>query len=140
METNEEEINKRLLEIEYLRRDLENYINALNELQSAQDSLNRSLLGLDGIKDANEVYVPYSQEIFLKANITNSSSALVSIGSGVFKEYSFDELKKKLEKDLKEMGDNIEKIAQVIQALQAKGEILEEEATKLYTQYQAGLK
>jgi prefoldin alpha subunit len=97
-------------------------------------------LGLDGIKDANEVYVPYSQEIFLKANITNSSSALVSIGSGVFKEYSFDELKKKLEKDLKEMGDNIEKIAQVIQALQAKGEILEEEATKLYTQYQAGLK
>ncbi|MCL4406858.1 MAG: hypothetical protein M1573_02375 [Candidatus Parvarchaeota archaeon] len=140
MELNEDELSKRLLEIEYIRRDLENYINALNELQAAQDSASRSLSGLDSLKDASEAIVPYSQEVFLRAKLEKGALPLVNIGSGVFKEFKFDALKSKMENDLKDMGENVERIAQMIEALQKKGASLEQEATKMYEEYQASLK
>lgn len=141
MEINEEDLSKRLLELEYIRRELENYVNAINALQATQESLTKSLLGLADIgSKAKEIMVPYAPDIFLKGNLTDSESALVNIGTNVFKEMSMKNLKAKLENDLSEVSENIEQIAKLIQKLQEEGSRLENEANKMYEQYKSGLK
>ncbi len=141
MEINEEDLSKRLLEIEYIRRELENYVNALNALQMTQESLARSLLGLGGLKGHDkEVMVPYSQDIFFRGAISDTSSALVNIGSNIFRNLSMQDLKAKLEKDLGEVEKNVEQIAEIIQKLQEEGSKLEQEANEMYKQYNAAIK
>lgn len=141
MEMNEEDLSKHLLEIEYIRRELENYVNAINALQMTQESISRSLMGLTGLKGAgNEVMIPYSPDIFLNGTITDTSSAVVNLGSNIFKKLSTEKLKLKLEKDLNEVQTNIEEIAKIIQQLQERGSVLEQEANKMYEQYQTSQK
>lgn len=141
MEINEEDLSKHLLEIEYIRRELENYVNALNALQVTQETVSRSLLGLANLKSGDkEVMMAYSPDIFLNGTLVNTDSALVNIGSNVFKKMQITELKIKLEKDLGEVQNNIEQIAQIIQQLQERGSKLEQEANKMYEDYRTGLK
>jgi prefoldin alpha subunit len=141
MEINEEDLSKRLLEIEYIRRELENYVNAINALQMTQESLTKSLIGLTNLKcKDNEVMIPYSPEIFLNGTLTDTNNALVNIGSDIFKSMSLSQLKIKLEKDLNEVQSNIEQIAQVVQKLQEEGSRLEKEANKMYEEYKTGQK
>lgn len=141
MEINEEDLSKRLLEIEYIRKELENYINALNALQMTQDTLSRSLLGLGNLKSTDkEVLLPYSPDIFLRGTISDANSAVVNIGSNIFKTMHISDLRSKLEKDLGEVQTNIEQIARIIQQLQEQGSKLEQEANKMYEDYQTSLK
>ncbi len=141
MEINEEELSKHLLEIEYIRREVENYVNALNALQMTQESLTRSLLGLSGLKGQNkEIMVPYSQDVFFKGTLSDTSSALVNIGSNIFRNLSMQDLKAKLEKDLVEVEKNVEQIAEIIQKLQEEGSKLEREANEMYKDYNTSLK
>jgi prefoldin alpha subunit len=141
MEINEEDLSKRLLEIEYIRKELENYINALNALQMTQDTLSRSLLGLGNLKSTDkEVLLPYSPDIFLRGTISDANSAVVNIGSNIFKTMHISDLRAKLEKDLGEVQTNIEQIARIIQQLQEQGSKLEQEANKMYEDYQTSLK
>ena len=140
MEIDEEELSKRLLEIEYIRRELENYINALNALQMTQESLSRSLVGLSAVKNKSEILIPYSPDIFFSGILTDASSALVNIGSNVFKKLPFAGLKTRLENDLKEVDKNVAQIAQIIQKLQEEGSRLEREANELYSHYGTGIR
>ncbi len=142
MEINEEDLSKRLLEIEYIRREVENYINALNALQMTQESLTHSLLGLSGLKGGQnkEIMVPYSQDIFFRGVLSDTSLALVNIGSNIFRNLSMQDLKAKLEKDLEEVEKNVEQIAEIIQKLQEEGSKLEREANEMYRQYNTALK
>jgi prefoldin alpha subunit len=140
MEVDEEELSKRLLEIEYIRRELENYINALNALQMTQESLSRSLVGLSAIKNKSEILIPYSPDIFFSGILTDASSALVNIGSNIFKKLPFAGLKTRLENDSTEIGNNIAQIAQIIQKLQEEGSRLEHEANDLYSHYGTGVR
>ncbi len=141
MEINEEDLSKRLLEIEYIRKELENYINALNALQMTQDTLSRSLLGLGNLKSTDkEVLLPYSPDIFLRGTISDANSAVVNIGSNISKTMHISDLRAKLEKDLGEVQTNIEQIARIIQQLQEQGSKLEQEANKMYEDYQTSLK
>lgn len=140
MEIDEEKLSNQLMEIEYIRRELENYVNALNSLQATQDNIARALDGLSGLKSNNDILIPYAQDIFIKGMIKEVDTALVGIGSGVFKSFSFKELKDKLEKDFSEVSENINSIANTIQSLQERGAKLEEEANKLYESYQSSLR
>ncbi|MCL5009684.1 MAG: prefoldin subunit alpha [Candidatus Parvarchaeota archaeon] len=136
MENNEEDLSKRLMEIEYIRRELENYINAINTLQMTQESISRSLSGLSELKHGDkEILVPYSPDIFFEGVINDSSSAIVNIGSNIFKRMEMKDIKKRLEEDLHDVESNISQIAQIIQKLQEDGTRLEQEANKLYEEY-----
>ncbi len=136
---NEDALSQRLLEIEYIRRELEEYITALNSLQITQESINRSLSGLSAVKGESDVFVPYSQDIFFKGKLTEVNEALVGIGSNVFKKFSIDKLKEKLGGDLTEINESINKLAQMIQSLQQEGSRLEQEANRMYEEYRTGL-
>ncbi len=140
MEIDEEKLSNQLMEIEYIRGELENYITALNNLQATQDNIARALDGLSSLKGNSEVLIPYAQDIFIKGNIKNLDKAIIGIGSNIFKSLSFDELKTRLENDFKEITENINSISQTIQTLQERGAKLEEEANKLYEGYQNSLK
>jgi prefoldin alpha subunit len=140
MEIDEEKLSNQLMEIEYIRKELENYINVLNNLQATQDNIARALDGFTSLKSNKEILIPYAQDIFIKGNITDLDTALVGIGSNVFKSFSLKELKEKLESDFKEVNENINSIAQTIQALQERGTKLEEDANKLYESYQNSLR
>lgn len=140
MEIDEEKLSNQLMEIEYIRRELENYINVLNNLQVTQDNIARALDGLNSLKENSDVLIPYAQDIFIKGNINKLDSAIVGIGSNIFKSFSFKELKSKLESDFKEVSANISSIAKTIQVLQERGTKLEEEANKLYESYQNSLR
>ena len=141
MEINEEDFSQRLMEIEYIRRELENYIAALNSLQATQDTVNKSLLGLSSLKSfSGEVLMPYSQDIFLRANVSDSSSALVNLGSNILKKVGMDELRTRLEKDSEEISKNISQIADIIRKLQEQGGTLEREANEFYEEYRKSLK
>lgn len=141
MELNEEELSKRLLEIEYTRRELENYVNAINALQVTQESLTKSLIGLGDLKGTDkEVMVPYSPDIFLNGVLSDTDNALVNIGSNVFRKMPITQLQTKLENDLNEVQSNIEQIARIIQTLQEQGSRLEQEANKMYEEYKSVLK
>ena len=136
MESREEDLSKRLMEIEYIRRELENYINAINTLQLTQESLSGSLSGLGELKHGDkDVMIPYAPDIFFKGVINDSSSALVNLGSNIFKQMNIEAIKKKLESDLNEVEMNISQVAQVIQKLQQDGIRLEQEANRLYEEY-----
>ena len=140
MEIDEEKLSNQLMEIEYIRRELENYINVLNNLQVTQDNIVRSLDGLNSLKSNSDVLVPYAQDIFIKGKINEIDNAIISIGSNIFKSFSFKELKSKLESNFKEVSANINSIAQTIQVLQDRGTKLEEEANKLYESYRNSLR
>ncbi|MCL5976057.1 MAG: hypothetical protein M1580_00470 [Candidatus Parvarchaeota archaeon] len=140
MEIDEEKLSNQLMEIEYIRKELENYINVLNNLQATQDNIARALDGFTSLKSNKEILIPYAQDIFIKGNITDLDTALVGIGSNVFKSFSLKVLKEKLESDFKEVNENINSIAQTIQALQERGTKLEEDANKLYESYQNSLR
>ena len=140
MEIDEEKLSNQLMEIEYIRKELENYINVLNNLQATQDNIARALDGFTSLKSNKEILIPYAQDIFIKGNITDLDTALVGIGSNVFKSFSLKELKEKLESDFKEVSENINSIAQTIQTLQERGAKLEEDANKLYESYQNSLR
>ncbi|MCL4398880.1 MAG: prefoldin subunit alpha [Candidatus Parvarchaeota archaeon] len=140
MEIDEEKLSSQLMEIEYIRRELENYINALNNLQATQDNIARALDGLNSLKENSDVLIPYAQDIFIRGKVNELDNAIVGIGSNIFKSFSLKELKKKLESDFKEVSGNIGSIAQTIQVLQERGTKLEEEANKLYESYQNSLR
>ena len=140
MEIDEEKLSSQLMEIEYIRRELENYINALNNLQVTQDNIARALDGLTSLKGNSDVLIPYAQDIFIRGRVNELGRAIVSIGSNIFKSFSLKELKGKLEVDFKEVSSNINSIAQTIQALQERGAKLEEDANKLYESYQSSLR
>ena len=140
MEIDEEKLSNQLMEIEYIRRELEEYSVALNSLQATQDNIARAAEGFSGLKQNSDVLMPYAQDIFIKGRIGEVNSALVSIGSNIFKSFSLKDLKEKLQKDFKEVSDNINSIAQTIQALQERGLKLEEDANKMYESYQNSLK
>ncbi len=141
MKSNEEELSKRVMEIEYIRRELEGYITALNSLQLMEESLSKSLLGLDGMNGSkNDVLLPYSQDVYFRGTISDTASALVNIGSNVFRSMSMDSLRHRLERDLSEIQKNIEQIGQVIQKLQERGSVLEQETNRMYEEYKAGIK
>ncbi|MCL4391069.1 MAG: hypothetical protein M1284_03260 [Candidatus Parvarchaeota archaeon] len=140
MEIDEEKLSSQLMEIEYIRRELENYINALNNLQATQDNIARALDGLTSLKGNSDVLIPYAQDIFIRGRVNELDKAIVSIGSNIFKSFSFKKLKGKLEGDFREVSSNINSIAQTIQALQERGAKLEEDANKLYESYQNSLR
>ena len=140
MEIDEEKLSNQLMEIEYIRRELENYINVLNNLQVTQDNIARALDGLNSLKENSDVLLPYAQDIFIRGKVNELNDAIVGIGSNIFKSFSFKDLKSKLENDFKEVSANISSIAQTIQALQERGTKLEEEANKLYESYQNSLR
>ena len=140
MEIDEEKLSNQLMEIEYIRRELENYINVLNNLQITQDNIARALDGLNSLKENSNVLLPYAQDIFIRGKINELNDAIVGIGSNIFKSSSFKELKSKLENDFKEVSANITSIAQTIQVLQERGTKLEDEANKLYESYQNSLR
>ncbi len=140
MEIDEEKLSNQLMEIEYIRRELENYISVLNNLQVTQDNIARALDGISGLESNSDVLIPYAQDIFIKGKINDAGSAIVGIGSGIFKSFSIKELKEKLENDFKDITSNINSIAQTIQTLQEKGARLEEETNQLYESYQNSLK
>ena len=140
MEIDEEKLSNQLMEIEYIRRELENYINVLNNLQITQDNIARALDGLSSLKGNSDVLLPYAQDIFIRGKVNELNNAIVGIGSNIFKSFSFKELKSKLENDFKEVSANINSIAQTIQALQERGTKLEEEANKLYESHQNSLR
>jgi prefoldin, archaeal alpha subunit/eukaryotic subunit 5 len=140
MEIDEEKLSNQLMEIEYIRRELENYINVLNNLQITQDNIARALDGLNSLKGNSDVLLPYAQDIFIRGKVNELNDAIVGIGSNIFKSFSFKELKSKLENDFKEVSSNINSIAQTIQTLQDRGTKLEEDANKLYESYQNSLR
>lgn len=140
MEVDEEKLSSQLMEIEYIRRELENYINVLNSLQVTQDNIARALDGMGSLEGNSEVFIPYAQDIFLKGSISSLDSAVVGIGSGVFKSFRLKDLKEKLENDFREVSGSINSIGQTIQALQERGTKLEEEANKLYESYQNAIR
>ncbi len=139
MEIDEEKLSNQLMEIEYIRRELENYISALNSLQVTQDNIARAIDGLSVLRGNSDVLIPYAQDIFIEGKLNEVDKALINIGSNIFKTFSFKDLKEKLENDLKEVNENINTIAQTIQALQERGNKLEEEANKMYESYRNSL-
>ncbi len=136
---NEDALSQRLLEIEYVRRELEEYLTAINSLQLTQESINKSLEGLTSLKNGAEAFIPYSQDILFKGRIEDTDKGLVNIGSNIFKSLTKDKIRDKLEADLKEVGDNINKLAQMVQSLQQEGSRLEQEANRMYEEYRTSL-
>ncbi|MDP8012619.1 MAG: prefoldin subunit alpha [Nanoarchaeota archaeon] len=138
----EEKLNEELVKLEYLRREIEEDINTLNLLQYTQDSVSKSLLGLDrlSISDENEVLIPYGSEIFFRGKITDTKSAIVGLGNNIFKRMNVDELRKKLSQDFDELNKNIEKLARTINDLQEEGERLEKEVNEMYEEFTKNMK
>ena len=140
MEVDESELSNRLLEIEYIRRELENYISGINTLQLTQETIQKSLDGLGRLgKNGKDIMIPYSPEIFFMGTITDTSTAMVSIGSNIFKKYGVKHLEEKLQSDMNEVSKNIEQMAAIIQQLQERGAKIEQETSKLYEEYQNSL-
>ncbi len=140
MEVDESELSNRLLEIEYIRRELESYISGINTLQLTQETIQKSLDGLSRLgKNSKEIMISYSPEIFFKGTVSDTSTAIVNIGSNIFKKYDLKRLEEKLQGDMNEVSKNIEQMATIIQQLQERGAKIEQETSKLYEEYQNSL-
>ncbi|MGC8516322.1 MAG: hypothetical protein ACP5MT_00270 [Candidatus Acidifodinimicrobium sp.] len=136
MEVDEKALNDKLIEIEYLRRELEESINTLSSLQYAQESTASSLLGLDDVqKGVNKALVPYSSEIFFDGEIKNTTSPLVNIGSNIFKRMNLDNLKSMLNERLKVLNENIQSLLKGINEMQDRSKKLEDEVSSIYEKY-----
>ncbi|MBE5728552.1 hypothetical protein IHE51_01710 [Candidatus Parvarchaeota archaeon] len=136
MEVDEKALNDRLIEIEYLRRELEESINTLSSLQYAQESTASSLLGLDDIqKGVSKVLIPYSSEIFFNGEIKDTTSPFVNIGSNIFKRMSVDRLKGVLNERLKVLNENIQNLLKGINEMQDRSKKLEDEVSSIYEKY-----
>ncbi|MCW1293855.1 MAG: hypothetical protein OH316_00640 [Candidatus Parvarchaeota archaeon] len=136
MDVNEKELNDKLLEMEYLRRELEDSVNVLSTLQYTQESIASSLLGLDSLKDGvKQVLVPYSSEIFFEGEIKNTSLPLVNIGSNIFKRMDLERLKTMLNERLKTVTDNVQDLLKNIDEMQSRSKKLEESISAMYEKY-----
>lgn len=140
MERDEEKLNEALIKLEYLKRELEDNINTLNILQYTQESVGKSLIGLDSLKEAEkeDIMIPYSSDIFFSGKILNTDSAIVSLGNNIFKKVDIKTLKDKLTKDFNELNKNIETLANTINNLQEEGEKLEAEINTIYQRLDKG--
>lgn len=136
MEVDEKALNDRLIEIEYLRRELEESINTLSSLQYAQESTASSLLGLGDIqKGVSKVLMPYSSEIFFNGEIKDTASPFVNIGSNIFKRMTVDRLKGVLNERLKVLNENIQSLLKGINEMQDRSKKLEDEVSSIYEKY-----
>jgi prefoldin alpha subunit len=137
----EEDLSRKLLELEYIRRELENYIGALGSLQIAQESFGTALVGMDKLgASGKEILVPYGQDIFFPGTITDTANAFIGLGNNVFRKLPASEIKGKLKKDLEAVTSNIERTAEVINKLQEQGKSIEEETNIIYERYRNEMK
>jgi prefoldin alpha subunit len=96
----------------------------------------QSLENLEGEKGKPELMVPIGGDCFINAKSDSVDKVVVGIGSNIFVEKPISEAKEVLEKRMKIINENAQKIAQNIQEMEMKANQLSQRNQEIYTKAQ----
>jgi prefoldin alpha subunit len=104
-------------QLETLQQNLSLVDNSLVELKMVSKSLDE----IEASEKESDIFVPISQDSFIKAKITDPDNVVVGIGAGVAAKKTIEEAKADFEERIKELekvkADNTSNLEQVISKL-----------------------
>lgn len=111
-EDDEQQEYNPLYEMNYMRSLLESIDNQMNSLMSGLQELRRasSVLKEQSIESSTDTRVSIGAGIFANAKIETSGKLLVPIGSNVYIEENKDKATERLERNIKEVEDSLQKM------------------------------
>lgn len=120
--------------LDALYQQREMFSAAFIEVEKAYQSLEN----LEEEKGKPEIMVPIGGDCFINAKTEGIETVVVGIGSNIFVEKPVSEAKDVLEKRMKMVNENAQKIAQNIQELEMKANELQQRNQEIYNKAQEG--
>lgn len=124
---NEQELRQAMSALEVYRVQLQSIAENMQLIQMSQEELARARETLLQYKNADagsDILVPIGGNSFVFAKASDSSKAIVGIGTGISVEKSMDDAVRTMEERSNELTDSMRKLAERREALEAQAEQL----------------
>lgn len=116
--------------IKKMQSQIETITSQLMEASATKNSLDE----LDKVKAGNEIFVPISSGIFVKASIKETSDVLINVGAGAVVQKDLLSAKKLVQKQLEDMKKVHEKMVSEVEKMARRAAEIEMEMQKLMPQ------
>lgn len=127
-------LNQMKTNLDALYQQKEMFSAAFIEVEKAYQSLEN----LEGEKGKPELMLPIGGDCFINAKSDSVDKVVVGIGGNIFVEKPISEAKEVLEKRMKIINENAQKISQNIQEMEMKANQLSQRNQEIYTKAQEG--
>jgi prefoldin alpha subunit len=124
---NEQELRQAMSALEVYRVQLQSIAENMQLIQMSQEELARAretLLQYKNAEAGSDILVPIGGNSFVFAKASDSSKAIVGIGTGISVEKSMDDAVRTMEERSNELTDSMRKLAERREALEAQAEQL----------------
>ena len=135
--TKDEELSKYLALIEQYKEQINSLDVQFSYVQAAVQDYVKAKITVEELSkadDGNEVLIPIGGSTYVTATAKNTSKLLFDIGAGVVTEKTCEDTVKMLDKRIEKLQQTQEKIASMVQQLQAEAAEISEKAQKILSE------
>ena len=135
--TNEQEVQKRLVLLEYYKEQLNTIDMQTQYQQAALADLHKAkmtLENLDSVDTKTDMLIPIGGGAFIATNPSDTTNVLIDIGAGYVVEKKGTDAIKQIEKQIKQVEENQEKLLALSQQLQNEAAEVSRQAEELTSQ------
>ncbi len=135
----DDELTKYMMVIEQYKEQLNNLETQYSYLQAAILEYNKAKLTIEKLNESekdSEILFPIGGGAFIEGSAKNKSKILIDIGSGLVTEKKSDEAIKKVEKRIEELNKTQQRVAEMMEQLQAEATEITAKVQKLYEENQ----
>jgi len=133
-EKEEEKIQQLYFEMQLIDQQTKQMQRQLAMLDDQLNQITVAIEGIDGIKESkigDEILVPITNGIFLKANIKDNKEFIVNVGGGVAVKKGIDDSKNLLERQMEELINYRNQILKSLNALERRAKEIEREVSEI---------
>jgi len=137
--TQEEEITRNISILEYYKEQLNAVDMQTQLMQAALTDYYKAKMTIEQLRKSDEkpeILIPLGGGTFINGFIKNPQKILVDIGAGLVTEKSIDEAIGKIEKRIKNLQKNHERLITAAQKIQAESTELSKKTQKLFEETQ----
>lgn len=135
--TKDEELSKYLALIEQYKEQINSLDVQFSYVQAAVQDYVKAKITVEELSkadDGSEVLIPIGGSTYVTATAKNTSKLLFDIGAGVVTEKTCEDTVKMLDKRIEKLQQTQEKIASMVQQLQAEAAEVSEKAQKILSE------
>ncbi len=126
----EENLQTKIIQLEYLNQQIQAMQAHLSEIMKAVDELSVLKVGLQNMKSAragDEVLIPLGAASYVHGTLSSVDRVLVSIGAGIYMEKPIDEALPIVDKQIEELQKQEETVVGNVTLLSQEAERLSQE-------------
>jgi len=131
---NKKVVQQKILELQIIQQhaeELQRTLQVLNQQAQEMQKLDESLDNFSKIKGNEQIFSQLGPGVFVEANLNNSKSLMVNIGSEIAIEKSIPEAKELIQDQLNEIGNSMEKTQEQLQKIAIHAQSIQEDLQSL---------